>query len=534
MEYRLEPEIVLKRAEKAYAKKENWRDVYEECYEYALPERNLYSGYYETKTPGQNKTKRVFDSTAIYSTQRFANRLQSSLFPPYRSWCRLIVGDNAKQELEPGQKQELQAALDVYTEQMFTLIRQTNFDLSMSEMLLDLAVGTGVMLIQPGDDEVPLRFEAVPQYLVALEEGPYGKVDNVYRKHKIRGSVIQQQWSDAVLTDEMMKAIEEDHAKEYDLVEATIFIPETGEYCYHLLHKSANKNQAVTELVYRKMKHSPWVVCRYSKIAGEVMGRGPLVSCISDIKTLNKVKEFILKNASLAIAGVYTARDDGILNPQNISIKPGSVISVATNGGAQGPSLQPLQRSSDFNVGQITMKDLQDSIKKQLLDDGLPPDDMSARSATEIVAKQKELAQNLGSAFGRLITEALIPIVTRVLQVMADQKIIELPVKIDGKVVKVVPQSPLALAQNMDDLQSVIQFMQIVQSVGQVGQVAINQDNAIDYIADKLGIPGSILHSKEERVAIVQQLTQTAMQAQQQGNTAVQEVAENVVGQPTQ
>ena len=68
-----------------------------------MPERNLYSGYYETKTPGQNKTKRVFDSTAIYSTQRFANRLQSSLFPPYRSWCRLIVGDNAKQEFEPGE-----------------------------------------------------------------------------------------------------------------------------------------------------------------------------------------------------------------------------------------------------------------------------------------------------------------------------------------------------------------------------------------------------------------------------------------------
>ena len=239
----------------------------------------------------------------------------------------------------------------------------------------------------------------------------------------------------------------------------------------------------------------------------------------------------ILKNASLAIAGVFTARDDGILNPQNISIKPGSVISVASNGGAQGPSLQPLQRSSDFNVGQIIMKDLQDSIKKQLLDDGLPPDDMSARSATEVVAKQKELAQNLGSAFGRLITEALIPIVTRTLQVMADQDIIVLPMKVDGKTIKVVPQSPLAQAQNMDDLQSVIQFMQIVQGVGQVGQVAINQDNAIDFIADKLGIPGNILNSKEERIAIVQQLTQTAMQAQQQGNTAVQEVAENVVGQ---
>ena len=113
-----------------------------------MPERNLYSGYYETKTPGQNKTKRVFDSTAIYSTQKICKQITVVFVCVCRSWCRLIVGDNAKQELEPGQKQELQAALDVYTEQMFTLIRQTNFDLSMSEMLLDLAVGTGVMLIQ--------------------------------------------------------------------------------------------------------------------------------------------------------------------------------------------------------------------------------------------------------------------------------------------------------------------------------------------------------------------------------------------------
>ena len=42
--------------------------------------RNLYDGYYEQDTPGQNKMKRVFDSTAIHSTARFANRIQSALF----------------------------------------------------------------------------------------------------------------------------------------------------------------------------------------------------------------------------------------------------------------------------------------------------------------------------------------------------------------------------------------------------------------------------------------------------------------------
>ena len=223
----------------------------------------------------------------------------------------------------------------------------------------------------------------------------------------------------------------------------------------------------------------------------------------------------ILKNASLAIAGVYTARDDGVLNPANIRIAPGSVIPVASNGGGQGPSLTPLPRSSDFNVAQIIIKDLVDNIKTTLLDDSIPPDSASARSATEVMERMKSLATNLGSAFGRLITEALIPIVQRTLKVMDDQKIIDLPLRVDGNVVKIVPQSPLAQSQNMTDLQNVMQFIQIAQGLGPVGQVAVNQDAVLDYLANKMGVPGSILNSKQQRKVIVEQMAQTAVQAQQ-------------------
>jgi len=155
----LEPREILKRAEKAEARKDQWRNIYEECYEFALPQRNLYSGYYEGKTPGQNKMARVFDATAINSTQRFANRIQSALFPPYRNWCKLQAGNEVPAEDEDNIGQ----ALDLYTEIMFDTIRQTNFDLAMSEFLLDLCVGTAVMLVQPGDDDAPVRFTAVPQ-----------------------------------------------------------------------------------------------------------------------------------------------------------------------------------------------------------------------------------------------------------------------------------------------------------------------------------------------------------------------------------
>ena len=83
---------IMEREAKAQARKDEWRSIYEDCYEFALPQRNLYSGYYEGKVAGKGKMARVFDSTAIHATQRFANRLQAGLFPPYKQWCRLEPG----------------------------------------------------------------------------------------------------------------------------------------------------------------------------------------------------------------------------------------------------------------------------------------------------------------------------------------------------------------------------------------------------------------------------------------------------------
>ena len=349
------PEQIIKRHELAQSRKDNWRQIYEDCYEFALPQRNLYDGFYEGgNAPGQNKMSRVFDSTAINSTQRFANRIQSGLFPPYSSWCRLEPGQDIPQE----RRLEAQAALDIYSDKMFALLRQTNFDLAMGEFLLDLAVGTAVMLVQPGDDLTPIRFTAVPQYLVCIEEGAHGKVDNVYRRMRMKAEAITQHWEDAELSAKLQRLVDEKPTEEVDLIEATCLDVETGMYHYYVIAKDCKD-----QLLMREMKSSPWIVARYMKVAGEIYGRGPLLTAIPDIKTLNKTLELLLKNASLSIAGVYTAADDGVLNPQTIRIAPGAIIPVARNGGPQGESLRMLPRSGDFNVSQIVINDLHEREK---------------------------------------------------------------------------------------------------------------------------------------------------------------------------
>lgn len=497
------PEQILKRHELAQRRKDNWRQIYEDCYEFALPQRNLYDGYYEGGgSPGQNKMVRVFDSTAINATQRFANRIQSGLFPPQANWCRMEPGS----DIPPERRLEAQAALDIYAEKMFDLLRQTNFDLAMGEFLMDLAVGTAVMLVQPGDDLTPIRFTAVPQYLVCIEEGAHGKVDNVYRRMRMKAEAIKQHWFDATIPQKLQRTIDEKPTEEIELIEATCLNPDTGMYDYHVIEKETKE-----ELVKREMKSSPWIVARYMKVAGEVYGRGPLVTAIADIKTLNKTLELLLKNASLSIAGVYTAADDGVLNPQTIRIAPGAIIPVARNGGPQGESLRMLPRSGDFNVSQIVINDLRVNIKKIMMDDTLPPENMSARSATEISHKISELATNMGSAFGRLITETMIPLVSRILAVMDERGLIEMPLRVNGLEVKVTPVSPIAQAQNMGDIEKIMNWVQMSSSLGQEGMYAVRTGAISDHVADKLGIPAALRTTPEERQQMIQQAAEMQM-----------------------
>jgi len=426
---RLSAEDVLKRHDKALTKKEDFRSLYEECYEFALPQRNLYDGYYEGKVGGQKKMNRVFDSTAINSTQRF----------------------------------------------------------------------------------IP-----VPQFLVSFEEGANGQVDNVYRRMRLKGESIMRQWPDAVIPDDLQKKIDQKPTDDLEFIEATILDQKRGDFCYHVIHKESK-----TELVYRRMVESPWIVSRYAKVAGEIYGRGPLITALPDIKTLNKTLELLLKNASLAIAGVYTAADDGVLNPNTVKIIPGAIIPVARNGGPQGESLKPLPRAGDFNVSQIIMNDLRMSIKRILLDESLPPDNMSARSATEVVERMKELSQNLGSAFGRLINETMIPLVTKILRVMDERGLIDLPLKVNGLEIKVSAVAPLAMAQSMEDVQNVLQFAQIVQGAGPQAQMTLKTDAMMDFIAEKLGIPQKIRNTQEERMMMTQQMAEAAQQVAQQNPEAV-------------
>lgn len=513
---------LLKRSEKAWQRKSLYLAVMREVFDYTQPERNAYTPSAE----GQHKNVKVYDSTAVVAATRLANRIQRVLCPPFQRWATLQPGS----AIPDSHRQQVKRILEQDTKTLFKHIHASNFDTAFNETAHDLAAGTGVLLIENGrlggrHNAPALRFTAVPSAQIALENGPFGAVEGTFHKRKEAARNVERCYPDLrAMPRCVAEAMKDQPDREIELQQITCYDPEDAAWKFCVIEPAEK-----VLMVERRYNTNPWIVIRWQVAPGEVEGRGPLVQALADVKTINKTVELILKNASLAIAGAYTAVDDGVLNPDTVVIAPGAVIPVGYNGGPRGKSLEPLERSGSFDVAQLVLDDLRMTVKKFLYDNQLPPDAGPVRSPTEIVQRMKELQQDIGAAFGRLNQEGIVPIVTRCLDVLDEQGEIVLPLQVDGREIAVQPMSPLAQAQNLDDVQVMADCATVVGSAfgPRAVQAAIHGDKAARRIAELMGVPVDLQPSEEE-LAAMRQAEQQAMQQELLAKSpAVARVADN-------
>ena len=166
---------------------------------------------------------------------------------------------------------------------------------------------------------------------------------------------------------------------------------------------------------------NPYIIFRWSLASGEQYGRGPVLRALPDIKTANKVVELVLKNATIAVSGIWQADDDGVINLANINLTPGAIIPKAV--GSSG--LTPLASGADFDVSQIILKDLRERIRHAMLADRLGLLSEKEMTATEILARNADMVRILGATYGRLLHEFIRPLVERGLQILSRRGTIE-------------------------------------------------------------------------------------------------------------
>ena len=499
----------LKRYERAKAKRTNFVDVFEECYEYALPQRESF--YYEVS--GQRRDDKIFDETAVVGVQEFASRLQSGLVPNFARWADLTAGSETPKE----QRDIVNNELEEVTEYVFEILQNSNFAQEVHESFMDLAVGTGVLVCEEGDAINPIRFSAIPLPHVILDTGPDDRIDHVFRERKqIRFDQLPMLYPKGNFNPELQALINNKSDQTTTVLEIVCRnYTKTNEEAF-LHYAICMTTKSV--LMQREMSgvgSNPFICFRWSKCAGEVYGRGPLFNALSAIKTTNLTVEMILENAQMAISGIYQMEDDGVINPDTINLVPGTIIPKAM--GSAG--LQPIQAAGSFDVAQLVLGDMRNNIKRALYNDMLGDPNRTPASATEIAERMADLSRRIGSAFGRLQVELVQPVLQRVVHILKKQGRLEVPT-INGREVKIRSVSPLAQAQANQDITAVSRFLELANGAfgPEAINVLINTEETAAYLAKKFGIPDNLVRDEQEReqiLALMQQMQQSQAQAPQ-------------------
>jgi hypothetical protein len=499
----------LKKYQKAKAFRENWVPLFEECYEYALPQRESF--YYEEA--GQRRDEKIFDETAVVGVQEFASRLQSGIVPNFARWADLVSGS----EVPKDQREAIDNELDEVTEYVFEVLQNSNFSQEVHESFMDLAVGTGVLCVEEGDSINPVNFTAIPLPHVVLDTGPDDKIDHVFRERKkIPFDELRILFPDGQFDPKVEQQMGKDRETTVLELVCRDYSKRNEEAYYHYAFCMSTKT-TLYEKQIKGVGSNPFICFRWSKCSGEVYGRGPILNALSAIKTTNLTIELILENAQMSISGIYQMEDDGVVNVDTINLVPGTIIPKAM--GSAG--LQPIQAAGRFDVAQLVLNDMRLNIRKALFMDMLADPNKTPATATEVAERMADLSRRMGSSFGRLQAELVQPVLQRVIYILKKQGRIEVPT-VNGREVKVRSVSPLAQAQANEDISSVARFLELVGGAfgPEMMQMLIDSEKTAIFLSKKFGVPESLIRDEEQRrqiAAVAQQMAQQQMAQQQQG-----------------
>ena len=494
---------LLKRKSKAKERWELWRSYHQEAFDFAAPERETF----RFRSPGQQKNRHIFDSTAVLGLAQFASRIQGSLVPSWQQWMTFTAGD----EVPKDERDRVTEALEESTDTFFSHLNHSNFSTEITPSLSDLGIGTGAILVEEGDfaSDSVLKFTNVPLAELYPEMPAGGSVNNVWREQSVEPRNIPLTWPGADMPSKLAAMVKGETASNVDITTGMLFNKKDG-----LHHQVVIFDKSV--IFTQSFETKRLIVFRWHVTPGEVFGRGPIMQILPDIRTVNKVKQFVLENAAIQMAGVYTGVSDGVFNPHTVRIAPGTIIPTSTNS-TTNPSLAALTPSGNIQIGELIIDDLQNNIRKALLVDPLGDISDPVRTATENIIRNQETLKLQGASLGRMKSEMIEPIVNAVVDILKSRgKLADF--RVDGREVTIKQQSPLAKAEDVEDFQNSQVWMQSLAALPPevVGGV-VKVEDLPKYWADKLGVPASLIRKPEEIKALADAVSKAAETGLEEG-----------------
>ena len=506
-----------------------WENLWQDCAEYVNPNRGDFSTLrYRGDT---NRYEKIFDTTAPLANENLASGLHGFLTSPSQRWFVLKTFDDQLNRELPV-KTWLDTVTNILYDRVFN-IPETNFNSQAHELYLDLgSFGTGVMMVQDKAG-APISFRTYHLADCFIQENDAGVVDTLYRKYKRTGRQLIERFGKNV-PENVIKISQKDPYREFDVIHA---VEPSETYGMPIKKKTEKNYKSCYVLIEEKalleeggFDEFPYMVPRWQKVAGEIYGRSPSMTCLPDIKMVNQMMKTVIKAAQKVTDPPLLVPDDGFILP--VRTVPGGLNFYRS--GTQD-RIEPLQTNARLDIGLDIIQNRREHILQSYHVDWMQlPEGRNQKNgnmtATEVVARQEEKMRLMGPMVGRLQVEFLGPLIDRVFQILSRRRLIpEAPSELEGMEMKIEYVSPIAKAQKSNQMFTITRLFESMAPLLQVKPELLdnmNVDETFRYFHHLLDAPPQILNEKEQ----VEQERQARQEAQQQMMEAEQAKMESEAG----
>lgn len=490
-----------KRYKTLQTQRSNWEKHWQELADYMLPRK---ADITKKRTQGDKRTELIFDGTAIHAVELLSSSLHGMLTSPSTPWFSMRYRDPALQNDDAANEW-----LEVCLDQMYQHFNRSNFQQEIHELYYDLVVfGTAAFYVDLDNDG--LRFASRHIAEVCISEDGRGSVDTVYRKFEMTARAMAMQFGEKNLSDKCKKDLENDPYAEHKIVHAVFPRKETK--------GNTGKDKPVASIYYEEATKNllsesgfdefPFMVPRFVKDSVSTYGRSPAMTALPDVKMLNKMSEVTIKAAQKQIDPPLMVPDDSFMMP--IRTTPGA-LNFYRSGTRE--RLEPLQIGANNPLGLAMENERRNAIRQAFYVDQLLMSNGPTMTATEVLQRNEEKMRLLGPVLGRLQSELLQPLISRSFALLLRSgQLPAAPEQLQGQDIDIEYVSPLAKAQRLTDLQSMLRGFEVMMQVAEIAPVMdyLDSDKLVQYLVEVTGIPARVIRGNDEVAQIRQEQAQAA------------------------
>lgn len=366
---------------------------------------------------GVSRVHHIFDSTAVWANDQLAGGLQGNMFPADERWHEFGLVDRPTTELTHESRQVLQQWADEGYYEFYKPI--SNFVGATNEGFLDLgAFGTTVVFHGFNDLTNSMFFRAIPLSQVTLQENNEGIIDALDRdwwwtKRQILAEFVKGDFRESDLPREIQD--DENTNQKWNIVHSVFPREERDPNLANKFNKpwasihwiragSGPQKKMLGVLREDGFDYFPYLVARWSTLAGEVYGRSPAMNGMPDIKILNLMMKEFLSAVQLNIRPPLVLEDDSIMPP--VDFEPAALLYKTP--GTDKPEL--LQTSGNLPLTLEFMDQKREAIVRTfMIDFLLRPMKKERQSIPEIMDVREEMFRQIGPTIARLEREYAMP-----------------------------------------------------------------------------------------------------------------------------